>query len=205
MLSKKNYILKNSWKKMTIAESLRLAIREEMIRDKKVFCIGEDIGIKGGFGGAFTVTLGLSDEFGNDRIINEKLVEIEKYKFILEEHKKKGRSTQKNISNLEKEIISFKIRNKQLKLTNNKNSNQLKNIESDKTKKTKELGLIKNKILLSRQKIERKKQNEDKWVVEILSASRIDNLLFRDGGIEQDFNILASCTNTPLFDRDQIL
>ena len=45
MLSKKNNILKNSWKKMTIAESLRLAIREEMIRDKKVFCIGEDIGI----------------------------------------------------------------------------------------------------------------------------------------------------------------
>ena len=42
----KNDSLRNSWKKMTIAESLRLAIREEMIRDKKVFCIGEDIGIK---------------------------------------------------------------------------------------------------------------------------------------------------------------
>ena len=76
MLSKKNNILKNSWKKMTIAESLRLAIREEMIRDKKVFCIGEDIGIKGGFGGAFTVTLGLSDEFGNDRIIDTPISEI---------------------------------------------------------------------------------------------------------------------------------
>ena len=76
MPSKKNNILKNSWKKMTIAESLRLAIREEMIRDKKVFCIGEDIGIKGGFGGAFTVTLGLSDEFGNDRIIDTPISEI---------------------------------------------------------------------------------------------------------------------------------
>ena len=73
--NKKNS-LRNSWKKMTIAESLRLAIREEMIRDKKVFCIGEDIGIKGGFGGAFTVTLGLSEEFGHDRIIDTPISEI---------------------------------------------------------------------------------------------------------------------------------
>jgi len=51
--------------KMTIAEALRQAIREEMRRDERVFCIGEDIGISGGFGGAFTVTLGLSDEFGH--------------------------------------------------------------------------------------------------------------------------------------------
>ena len=43
---------RNSTQKMTIAESLRLTIRQEMERDKKVFCIGEDIGIKGGFGGA---------------------------------------------------------------------------------------------------------------------------------------------------------
>ena len=34
--NKKNS-LRNSWKKMTIAESLRQAIREEMTRDKKVF------------------------------------------------------------------------------------------------------------------------------------------------------------------------
>ena len=27
--------------------------------------------------------------------------------------------------------------------------------------------------------------NEDKWVVEILSANRIDNLLYRDGVIEK--------------------
>ena len=47
--------------KMTIAEALRQAIREEMRRDERVFCIGEDIGVTGGFGGAFTVTLGLSD------------------------------------------------------------------------------------------------------------------------------------------------
>ena len=43
---------------MSIAEALRQAIREEMRRDPRVFCIGEDIGVSGGFGGAFTVTLG---------------------------------------------------------------------------------------------------------------------------------------------------
>ena len=65
----------NSSQKMTIAEALRLTIREEMRRNKKVFCIGEDIGIKGGFGGAFTVTLGLSDEFGHDRILDTPISE----------------------------------------------------------------------------------------------------------------------------------
>ena len=61
--------------KMTIAEALRQAIREEMQRDPSVFCIGEDIGITGGFGGAFTVTLGLSDEFGHERILDTPISE----------------------------------------------------------------------------------------------------------------------------------
>ncbi len=61
---------------MSIAESLRQAIREEMARDERVFCIGEDIGIEGGFGGAFTVTLGLSEEFGHDRILDTPISEI---------------------------------------------------------------------------------------------------------------------------------
>ena len=60
---------------MTIAEALRQAIREEMRRDERVFCIGEDIGIEGGFGGAFTVTLGLSEEFGHDRILDTPISE----------------------------------------------------------------------------------------------------------------------------------
>lgn len=47
----------------TIAEALRQALAEEMARDKRVFCIGEDIGVRGGWGGAFTVTLGLEKEF----------------------------------------------------------------------------------------------------------------------------------------------
>ncbi len=60
---------------MCISEALREAIREEMRRDERVFCIGEDIGIEGGFGGAFTVTLGLSDEFGHERILDTPISE----------------------------------------------------------------------------------------------------------------------------------
>ncbi len=61
--------------KLSIAEALREGIREEMRRDATVFCIGEDIGIPGGFGGAFTVTLGLSDEFGHERILDTPISE----------------------------------------------------------------------------------------------------------------------------------
>jgi pyruvate dehydrogenase E1 component beta subunit len=60
---------------LSIAEALRQAIREEMRRDPRVFCIGEDIGIEGGFGGAFTVTLGLSEEFGHERILDTPISE----------------------------------------------------------------------------------------------------------------------------------
>src|SRR5436305_3980748 len=61
---------------MTIAEALREGIREEMRRDPSVFCLGEDIGVPGGFGGAFTVTLGLSEEFGRERILDTPISEI---------------------------------------------------------------------------------------------------------------------------------
>ena len=50
-------------KRLGIAEALREAIRQEMKRDERVFCIGEDIAIPGGWGGAFTVTLGLEKDF----------------------------------------------------------------------------------------------------------------------------------------------
>jgi pyruvate dehydrogenase E1 component beta subunit len=60
---------------LSIVEALRQAIREEMQRDPRVFCIGEDIGIPGGFGGAFTVTLGLSEEFGHERILDTPISE----------------------------------------------------------------------------------------------------------------------------------
>jgi pyruvate/2-oxoglutarate/acetoin dehydrogenase E1 component len=45
-----------------------------MRRDPKVFCIGEDIGIPGGWGGAFTVTFGLEKEFAS-RMVNTPIAE----------------------------------------------------------------------------------------------------------------------------------
>ena len=62
-------------KRQGIAEALRDAIAEEMERDPRVFCIGEDIGVPGGWGGAFTVTLGLEKRFP-DRIINTPIAEL---------------------------------------------------------------------------------------------------------------------------------
>ena len=58
-----------------IAEALRDAIAEEMERDSRVFCLGEDIGVPGGWGGAFTVTLGLEKKFP-DRVLNTPIAEL---------------------------------------------------------------------------------------------------------------------------------
>jgi len=58
-----------------IAEALREAIGEEMARDPRVFCLGEDIAVPGGWGGAFTVTLGLEQNFP-ERMINTPIAEL---------------------------------------------------------------------------------------------------------------------------------
>ena len=60
---------------MTMVEALREGLREEMRRDERVILLGEDIGVEGGFGGAFTVTLGLVDEFGHRRVIDTPISE----------------------------------------------------------------------------------------------------------------------------------
>lgn len=62
-------------KRQGIAEALRDGIAEEMKRDETVFCIGEDIAVPGGWGGAFTVTLGLEKQFP-ERMINTPIAEL---------------------------------------------------------------------------------------------------------------------------------
>jgi pyruvate dehydrogenase E1 component beta subunit len=62
-------------KRCSIAEALREAIAEEMARDERVFCIGEDIAVPGGWGGAFTVTLGLETKFP-ERMIDAPIAEL---------------------------------------------------------------------------------------------------------------------------------
>ena len=46
-------------------EALNAALREELARDERVLLMGEDIGV---FGGAFKVTTGLLEEFGERRV-----------------------------------------------------------------------------------------------------------------------------------------
>ncbi len=53
-------------REITIRDALREAILEEMQRDKSVFLLGEDIGRY--WGGAFGVTKGLAEEFGDERV-----------------------------------------------------------------------------------------------------------------------------------------
>src|SRR5947207_1589727 len=50
---------------MTYREALRLAMREEMTRDDRVFLMGEEVGV---FDGSYKVSAGLLDEFGPDRV-----------------------------------------------------------------------------------------------------------------------------------------
>src|SRR5467141_4026812 len=46
-------------------DALNAALREELRRDERVLLMGEDIGV---FGGAFKVTQGLLEEFGEKRV-----------------------------------------------------------------------------------------------------------------------------------------
>jgi pyruvate dehydrogenase E1 component beta subunit len=50
---------------MRMREALNAAMREEMQRDESVFIMGQDVGV---FQGAFKVTEGLLDEFGEKRV-----------------------------------------------------------------------------------------------------------------------------------------
>ena len=52
-------------REITYAEAIREAMSEEMRRDKKVFFMGEDIGV---YGGAFGVSVGMVEEFGPERV-----------------------------------------------------------------------------------------------------------------------------------------
>jgi pyruvate/2-oxoglutarate/acetoin dehydrogenase E1 component len=56
----------------TFVEAIRQGLWEEMERDPSVFVIGEDVGA---YGGAFKVTDGLIDEFGEERVIDTPISE----------------------------------------------------------------------------------------------------------------------------------
>jgi len=57
---------------ITYRDALREAIREEMLRDERVFIMGEDIA---GYGGTYAVSKGLFEEFGEKRVRDTPLAE----------------------------------------------------------------------------------------------------------------------------------
>jgi pyruvate/2-oxoglutarate/acetoin dehydrogenase E1 component len=62
----------NVRRELSYLEAVREALRQEMQRDERVFIIGEDVGI---YGGAFGVTRGLVEEFGEERVIDTPISE----------------------------------------------------------------------------------------------------------------------------------
>ncbi|WP_119391755.1 pyruvate dehydrogenase complex E1 component subunit beta [Taklimakanibacter lacteus] len=57
---------------MTVREALRLAMSEEMRRDKDVFLMGEEVGQ---YQGAYKISQGMLDEFGPERVIDTPITE----------------------------------------------------------------------------------------------------------------------------------
>ncbi len=58
--------------KMTMVQSLNLALHQEMEKDDSVVVLGEDVGVDGG---VFRVTDGLIDQFGDERVLDTPLAE----------------------------------------------------------------------------------------------------------------------------------
>ena len=57
---------------VTYLEAIRQGIWEEMERDSRVFVLGEDVGI---YGGAFKLTEGMLERFGEDRVVDTPISE----------------------------------------------------------------------------------------------------------------------------------
>ncbi|MGH2964779.1 MAG: alpha-ketoacid dehydrogenase subunit beta [Solirubrobacterales bacterium] len=57
---------------MTYREALRLALREEMSHDERVFLMGEEVGT---FEGSYKISAGLLEEFGPERVVDTPISE----------------------------------------------------------------------------------------------------------------------------------
>jgi len=57
---------------LTLVQAINLALQQEMTKDSRVVCLGEDVGLNGG---VFRVTEGLQKQFGPDRVIDTPLAE----------------------------------------------------------------------------------------------------------------------------------
>ncbi len=64
--------LDKDMRQISYAQALVEAMREEMLRDERVFIFGEDVGL---YGGAYGATRGLFQEFGEKRVIDSPISE----------------------------------------------------------------------------------------------------------------------------------
>ncbi|KAG6880128.1 pyruvate dehydrogenase E1, beta subunit [Termitomyces sp. T32_za158] len=58
---------------MTVRDALNVAMEEEMLRDEKVFILGEEVAR---YNGAYKVTKGLMDKFGEKRVVDTPITEM---------------------------------------------------------------------------------------------------------------------------------
>jgi pyruvate dehydrogenase E1 component beta subunit len=58
---------------MTVRDALNMALDEELARDDKVFLIGEEVAK---YNGAYKVSKGLYDKYGDKRIIDTPITEV---------------------------------------------------------------------------------------------------------------------------------
>jgi len=58
---------------MTVRDALNVAMEEEMIRDETVFIMGEEVAR---YNGAYKVTKGLLDKFGEKRVVDTPITEM---------------------------------------------------------------------------------------------------------------------------------
>lgn len=61
---------------MTVRDALNSALEEEMKRDEKVFIMGEEVAK---YNGAYKVTKGLADKFGEKRVIDTPITEMVRF------------------------------------------------------------------------------------------------------------------------------
>lgn len=59
-------------KKITVSKAIGEALHEEMLRDKNVFIMGEDMAV---MGNVFAITKGFLEEFGPNRVIDTPISE----------------------------------------------------------------------------------------------------------------------------------
>ena len=59
-------------KKITVSKAIGEALHEEMLRDDKMFIMGEDMAV---MGNVFAITRGFLEEFGPNRVIDTPISE----------------------------------------------------------------------------------------------------------------------------------